>query len=300
MFDVQSVVLSDPSNREMTKRCSVLFTLIILVLVNTAPAQFTAALLQNDSYWGDGKAEFDFYDAQIMRGGQARQCEVLHILMRDSIEVKQSLSTRAAALPVIRMNQILNIPIGIGVQQQSISVFWSRDGTMAQFSLVGADSLGNVSKTCADSPDGKAFLYECHSYRDGIIKQSIERPVGDAIFYDELPLRVRTIDFSKPTGEFDIQLAATTISSRTDNIVFKPAKVNFKTGDRSIAVDVRHDAGTDRFVLDRDFPFLLRQWNAADGSHLRLKNSLKVAYWNYSGPGDRERALKDPMLRHPD
>ena len=80
---------------------------------------------------------------------------------------------------------------------------------------MGADSLGNVSKTCADSPDGKAFLYECHSYRDGIIKQSIERPVGEAIFYDELPLRVRTIDFSKPTGEFDIQLAATTISPRS-------------------------------------------------------------------------------------
>lgn len=300
MFDVQSVVLSGPSNREMTKRCSVLFTLIILVLVNTAPAQFIAALLQNDSYWGDGKAEFDFYDAHIMREGQARQCEVLHILMRDSIEVKQSLSKRAAALPVIRMNQILNIPIGIGLQQQSISVFWSRDGRMAQFSFVGADSLGNVYKTCADSPDGKAFLYESHSYRDGIIKQSIERPVGDAIFYDELPLRVRTIDFSKSAGEFDIQLAATTISSRTDNIVFKPANVNFKTGDRTIDVDVRHDAGTDRFVLDRDFPFLLRQWKAADGSHLRLKNSLKVAYWNYSGPGDRERALKDPMLRHPD
>ena len=82
--------------------------------------------------------------------------------------------------------------------------------------------------------------------------------------------------------------------------MFKPARVNFKTGDRSINVDVRHDAGTDRFVLDRDFPFLLRQWNAADGSHLKLKNSLKVAYWNYSAPGDRERALKDPMLRHPD
>ncbi len=28
-----------------------------------------------------------------------------------------------------------------------------------------------------------------------------------AIFYDELPLRVRLIDFSKPNGEFEIQLA---------------------------------------------------------------------------------------------
>ena len=82
--------------------------------------------------------------------------------------------------------------------------------------------------------------------------------------------------------------------------MFKPARVNFKTSDRSIDVDVRHDAGTDRFVLDRDFPFLLRQWNAADGSRLKMKRSLKVAYWNYNKTGDREKALADPMLRHPD
>ncbi len=87
----------------MTNRCSLLLTLIILMLVNTAPAQFTAVLLQNDSYWGDGKAEFDFYDAHIMREGQARQCEVLHILMRDTIEGKQSLSQRTAVLPTRRV-----------------------------------------------------------------------------------------------------------------------------------------------------------------------------------------------------
>jgi hypothetical protein len=31
-----------------------------------------------------------------------------------------------------------------------------------------------------------------------------------------------------------------------------------------------------------------------------MKRSLKVDYWNYNKPGDRERALADPMLRHPD
>jgi hypothetical protein len=45
---------------------------------------------------------------------------------------------------------------------------------------------------------------------------------------------------------------------------------------------------------------LLREWSAADGSHLKLKNSLKMDYWNYGKNGDRERALNNPMLRHPD
>jgi hypothetical protein len=274
--------------------------LIFFVLVERGSAQFTPALLQNESYWGDGKAEFDIYDGQILRVGQPRHCEVLHIFVRDTIEPKQSFVQRTAALPVIRMNQILLVPIGMGGQEQSLSVFWSGDGTLAQFSFVGADTIGNISKTCASSPAGNKFLFECRSYSNGATSQSIDRPSGNAIFYDELPFRVRTIDFSKPVGEIDIQLAASIISSKSENIVFKPAKVNFKTGERSIDIDVRHDSGTDHFVLDRDFPFLLREWQMADGSRLKMKNSLKVDYWNYSKNGDRERALKNPMLRHPD
>jgi hypothetical protein len=273
---------------------------VLFLLVESGSAQFTPALLQNQSYWGDGKAEFDIYAAEIMRVGQPRHCEVLHILVRDTIEPKQSLVQRAATLPVLRMNQILSVPIGIGGQQHSLSIFWSGDGRLAQFSFVGSDSIGNISKSCASSPDGNKFLFESHSYTDGVTNQAIDRPSGNAIFYDELPFRVRTIDFSKPAGEIDVQLAASIISSKNENIVFKPAKVNFKTGERSINIDVRHDAGTDHFVLDRDFPFLLREWQTADGSRLKMKNSLKIAYWNYYKNGDRERALKDPMLRHPD
>jgi hypothetical protein len=111
---------------------------------------------------------------------------------------------------------------------------------------------------------------------------------------------VRTIDFSKPNGEFEIQLAPSVINSKKDNILFKSAKVSFTSMERTIDVDVQHDGGLDHFALDRDFPFLLREWNTADGSHLKLKNSLKIDYWNYNKPGDRKRALKDPMLRHPD
>ena len=63
---------------------------------------------------------------------------------------------------------------------------------------------------------------------------------------------------------------------------------------------VQHGGGTDKFVLDRDGPHLLREWTAADGSRLKMKRNLKVDYWNYNKPGDRERALNNPMLRQPD
>jgi hypothetical protein len=111
---------------------------------------------------------------------------------------------------------------------------------------------------------------------------------------------VRTIDFAKPAGDFEIQLAPTIIDSKKDDLDWKPAQVHFESTERAIYVTVKSEGGTDRFVLDRDFPHLLRKWDAADGSHFQLKRSLKVDYWNYHGLGDRKRALLNPMLQHPD
>ena len=54
-----------------------------------ALAQFSPVLLQNNSYWGDGKAEFNIYDAQIARYGVPRPCEVLHILVREPFDPTQ-------------------------------------------------------------------------------------------------------------------------------------------------------------------------------------------------------------------
>jgi len=97
-----------------------------------------------------------------------------------------------------------------------------------------------------------------------------------------------------------VQLAGSIINSKKDIIVFKPAKISFKSTEKTIDVAVAHAAGTDHFILDRDGPNLLREWTAFDGSRLKLKRNLKVDYWNYNKPGDRERALNNPMLRQPD
>src|SRR5204863_195617 len=130
-------------------------------------------------------------------------------------------------------------------------------------------------------------------------KENIAPPANGS-FYDELPWLVRTIDFSKPTGEFEMPLAGSTINSKKDTIAFKPAKISFKSNPKTIDVAVEHVEGVDHFVLDRDGPHLLREWSAADGSRLKLKRNLKVDYWNYNKPADRERALANPMLRQPD
>jgi hypothetical protein len=278
--------------------------LSVFLLANSAFAQFTPALLQNNSYWGDGKAEFDIYDAQLSREGSPRACEVLHILVREAFDPKQLVRSSNAnqpdAIQVLKLNQILHVPMGLFVHQQMHSNFWRVDNAqLLKFSFTHDDSVGNTYKE--GRRDGDQFAYEYRTYLDGMAggKEVVPLP-ANAFFYDELPWLVRTIDFQKPAAPFEVQLAATAIHSKKDSFVFKPAKISFKSTEREIDVAVEHAGGTDHFILDRDFPNLLRQWNSADGSRLKMKRSLKVAYWNYNKPGDREKALADPMLRHPD
>lgn len=275
-----------------------------LLFANSAIAQFTPAFLQNNSYWGEGKAEFDIYDAQISREGAPRPCEVLHVLVREAFDPKQLVKSNNPSQPdaiqVLKLNQILHLPMGLSVHQQMHSNFWRVDNAqLLKFSFTSSDSIGNTYKEARREGDG--FTYEYRTYLDGMAggKETVAVP-ANGYFYDELPWLVRTIDFQKPPAQFEVQLAGTAIHSRKDSFVFKPAKISFKSTEREIDVAVEHAAGTDHFILDRDFPNLLRQWNAADGSRLKMKRSLKVAYWNYNKPGDREKALADPMLRHPD
>jgi hypothetical protein len=272
--------------------------------VHGASAQFTPTLLQNNSYWGDGKAEFNIYDAQIARYGVPRPTEVLHILVREPFDPKQLVKpdnpSQPDTVPVLKLNQILHVPTGLYVYQQMHSNFWRVDNAqLMKFSLTSNDSCGNTFKEARR--EGDQFAYEYHTYWDRMAagKENLAVP-ANGYFYDELPWLVRTIDFAKPSNPFEVQLAGTTINSKKDSFVFKPAKISFTSTEREIDVSVQHAGGLDHFILDRDFPNLLREWKAADGSRLKMKRSLKVAYWNYNKPGDRERALADPMLRHPD
>jgi hypothetical protein len=181
------------------------------------------------------------------------------------------------------------------------SNFWRVDNAqLAKFSLTSNDSCGNTYKEARR--DGDKFTYEYRTYWDGMARgEENVTPPANGYFYDELPWLVRTVDFSKPPGTpFEIQLAGSTINSKKDAFEFKPAKVSFTATERAITVVVEHAGGSDQFVLDAGFPHLLREWKAADGSRLKMKRNMKVDYWNYNKPGDKERAFNNPMLRLPD
>ena len=136
-----------------------------------------------------------------------------------------------------------------------------------------------------------AYLLGWNGRRPGEGDAAAER-----IFYDELPLRVRTIDFSKPSGDFSIQLAprhyqlqegpsgldtcAGALRIERPRYLTSPCSMRpGPTGSCSTAISLFSFAPGKRLM-------------AAD---YQLKRSLKIDYWNYHGLGDRKRALLNPQ-----
>src|SRR4051794_3379559 len=142
----------------------------VFVMAGSGFAQFTPALLQNDSYWGDGKAEYSIYGAELVREGAPRQCEVVHILVRKAFDAKQRVKTddakRDGAFAVLKLNQIMTVPVGLLTYQQMHSTFWRTDNAqLVKFSLTSSDSYGNAYKEARRN--GEQFACEYRTYSDG-------------------------------------------------------------------------------------------------------------------------------------
>ena len=270
-----------------------------------ARAQFGSRWLQDEKYWGDGKAEFNIYDAQEVRYGQPRASEVIHILVREPFSkrdlVKAEPASKAGTYPVLKLNQILHVPTGVYVYQQMHSAFWRADsGALVKATLTSNDSCGNTYKEfrALAGPAawfGGGWRYEWRTYWEGASagEETVRAP-KDAVFYDELPMRVRTIDFGAAQTPFEIQLAPSVIRSKKDDVKFAPASVAWSRAGHDLVVKVTAGKLTDEFLLDGEAPHRLREWRMSDGGKLTLRRSLKIDYWNYNKPGDLERALGGP------
>lgn len=283
------------------------FWMALLAAAFPAPAQFAEAWLRNDTYWGDGKAELTIYDAQEVRYGQPRPSEVMHIFVREPFSqkelVKAEPGSRSGTYPVLKLNQILHIPTGLYVYQQMHSAFWRVDtGALIKATLTSNDSCGNTYKEFRRLSGWRGlltngFTYEWRTYWEGMSagSESVAAP-ENGIFHDELPMRVRTLEFSRPNGELAFQLAPSIIGSKKDLVVFKPATLKWGTPGGGVArIEVLHDQKVDTFEVGVQPPHLLQSWRKADGGVLRLKHHCKIDYWNYNKPGDKERVLNPPQ-----
>lgn len=254
--------------------------------------------VQNSKYWSDGKAEFDIYDAELKREGVLQHGKVRLIFVREPFDPKQLVKAddwkKPGMIHVLKMNEIIEVPTGLYVSQQMLSYFWRvSDGRLLKYSLTFADSCGNSFKIGTRIGDTRTWDLRAETYWDGMSKMAQKVQTAPFVFYDELPMRVRSIDFSKPSGKFTARLAKSVIGSKAHRLEISPAQVSYDVGKKQITVSVTHDGGKDTFTLARKSPHLLLEWKMADGGSLTLKRALKIAYWKYGRPGGKEKALND-------
>jgi len=280
---------------------------VLFVFAQRGFPQFVPTLLENRSYWGNGKSEIDFYQAEFISDGDAHQCELLTIFTPVFVEpntiAPMDGGKQSGSAPAIRMIQTGAIPRGLACELRYVNALWRMDSmSLARLAFSGGDIVGNIAKSLRENrqPTGATWTFSSDTYTGKVDPAQVTLGTKPTLCYDELPLRIRTLDFSKRNGEADVDLAPTLASPSKELGNIKPAKISWKVEDRAIRVEVQHANGKDQLMSDSNFPFLLREWTAWDRTHWKMKNSIRADYYNYLRNGDRERALKDPMLRHPD
>ena len=247
------------------------------------------------SIWDDGKAEFSVYDGTGVFEGRERNFEAKIIVLKEDfvrdLQVKSDHGpVPGRTTPVLKMNYFHDVSTGVYAFHQMVSVFFERD-TFRPVKLAMSSTEGCGISYLVAKPEGKILEHSSHSYWDDEGDRNLEVAWSDeAVFYDALPLWLRGLELGQP-GSYVVPLLPSQISSRIGNPKTVTAQIEVtgatprgKTG--RFAVTVRHDGKEDRLWFDSEAPHVLVRWEKANGTVLKIRKTMRLAYWKYTAPED--------------
>ena len=268
-----------------------------------APNVFAA-----NSLWDDGRAEIDAYQASMRRYGVPRLMTAYLIVVKEDFSKKQLVKADpdhdpADLFTVLKLNHVINYQTGIYSYHQMASCFFDRSTMdLVKLSLTSNEWCGNTYKEFTRR-GGRGSLH-LRTYWDGMAEATHEVPVGpDVVFYDQLPLWIRSLPQTPGTTR-SLRLLPSEIDSKGSKPEPRPATLTAVTAEevlvvpaglfRTVRWDLKiGDTRPDTFWTARDEPYVLVAWDRADGSGYRLKWTQRLAYWKLNHPGD-EKYLEGP------
>ena len=248
-----------------------------------------------EALWSDGNAEVAVYNArEVLEGSPRTTREVLIVVAEDlspATLVKADRPEAGRTLRVLKFNRIRSVPTGVFRYEQMLSAY------------LGADRLEPVKLSVA-SHDwcGNSFVewrsdrrqLSIRSYFENVADRDLPLSPDDAIFYDSLPLKLRSLDFLRATqgsvelyGSVFSNAPAPPARSRALLRVTRPAGSVYR-------VELMRDGGTDRFDFGDRFPYQLLRWERADGAVLTLVESRRFRYWERTGADDEKLLSRTP------
>ncbi len=260
------------------------------VLLRAASAGDSLELLIR-GHLDQGLAEFNVYDARIPRYGEMRNAVVTHVWVKEPWDAKRGIkavSPGAADFEALKLNQVISFQTGLYRYEQMWSGFWNtHTAALVKFSLTHHEACGNTYKQARfnqDMADYSAFSY---FEGEGEARKQISLP-EDALFYDELPLRLRMMAFAGSLASpVIVPLFPSVIHAKIDELKPQPATIS-QSADAAggILFTVQHPGGSDLLTYAPEPPHRLISWQRADGGSLTLRKSLLIDYWNKTGTGD--------------
>jgi hypothetical protein len=297
----------------------------VLLLISTACGRATSAdppgsgppapnAFAGNSLWDDGRAEISAYEATVKRYGIPRAFTAYLIVVKEDLSRKQLVKADPGhdprdLLTVLKLNQVIGYQTGIYSYNQMASSFYDRSTMdLVKFSLTSSEWCGNTYKEYTRQ-DGRAALH-VHTYWDGQAEATYDLPVAaDVVFYDQLPLWIRSLPQSPGTAR-SLRLVPSQIESNGPRPELRPASLRAEAEEtietpagafKALRWDLRPEPGApggaggaaDAYWLGREFPHVLLGWTGPDGSGYRLKWTQRLAYWKLNRPGD-EKYLEGP------
>lgn len=249
--------------------------------------------------WNDGNAEVSVYQARDVKYGIPRNSRATLIVVAEDLSaekmVKADHPEAGRTRRVLKLNHVRSIPTGVYIYEQMLSVF------------LGAERMEPVKLTVSSHEwCGNSFVewrsdqnrLSIRSYFESVADRELSLDPGTAVFYDSLPLKLRSLDFPR-TREGQLALLDTLFSASPSAPGVRQAELRVRAISSS-AYRVEMTSGERRDKLDVfDFeaapPHRLVRWERSDGGVLTLIDSRRFRYWEKNRPG--EESLLPAALR---
>jgi hypothetical protein len=258
-----------------------------------------------NALWDDGKAEVSLFDARWRLHGEERRFEARMIVVKEDFRREQRVKAEGGpavgTFEVLKLNHLRVIPSGTYDEHEMLSAYLERASLrVVKLAMSHFESCGITFVEVLTGPG--SLTHRSHSYWDGEGDRTLEIPFADGgILYDALPLQLRGMDL--PAGrETRFQALPSQISSHVRNLERVPMTLQ-SAGRATLEVPAGRFAvttfllsrpeGKDRYYFEAAFPYRLVRWETAEGGEYRLKESLRLDYWNYVAPGDASRLQQE-------
>ncbi len=262
--------------------------------------------------WDDGRAEIDAYEAAVRRDGLPRKFTAYLIVVKEDLSRKRLAKADpghdpADLVTVLKLNHVLDYRTGISSCRQTATCYFDRDSMeLLKLSLASSDWSGSTYKEFQRRDRGG--LLRVHTDRDDPAEASYDVPIGpDVVFYDQLPLWIRSLPQAVGTRR-ELRLLPTQIDPHAPRPEIR--KGTLQAVRQEILLVKAGGFQTIRWQLDtgggrpdvywtaRDAPHVLVAWDQPDGGGYRLKWTQRLPYWTLNRPAD-ERYLEGPAAAAP-